>query len=315
MDNHTEYGLLLTTRKPRYANTPFEVDEYDETETGFDCARSERSGITLGSMDTFASGKSYLILDFEEGELSPCDTEFGYGITHPQEVAGDASSQSKHTVSSSESIWYDEEDEEEDDSDSDLGVDDGSISINTSLPSMSHSSSGEDTDGAQTPISEEKREEDEDEDAAIDELRASLKRHLPPSSSGSEYFEMLVADALSSLDQALRETPVDCFEEMCWESCPLTPLASQSFKNRSSLSRRTSKQYTPANNLIDVPEEVPATFDWEWNPNVEGYKYTIPSPSQNIGFSPQQIIKTRERHSSTRFQRLARHLRLGRDPL
>lgn len=295
---------FLTSCKPRYASTPFAVDEYDasdeEFEKAFASPYDKYSRFTLGPL----SDKSYLILDFEEGEFSPCDTEFGYGITHPQEQIGVF----VESDASSESIWYD------DPEDTNSDFDDSGSLFASQVPSLTQGSSisEEDTDGFSTPVLEEGgeciREIDE---AVIEELRASLTRHLPPSSNGSDYFEALVADALSSLDQHLREDPVDCFEELCWDSQTRSPV---SLDNINDVSFRSSpaepRIFIPSWELMDVPEEVPMQFDWEWKNNPESYKYTISSPSYDIGFSPRTNLK-KPQHTHTSFKRFARHFKLA----
>jgi len=304
----TQFFPTTTTRKTRYANTPFEVDEDDEP-------------LAACSFDTSLCERSYLILDFEEGELSPCNTEYGYGIEHPEQ---------QH--SQSESLWYDDHDAD----DSNSEMDEDSSLFTERLPSMTHSVhslSGEDTDGIQTPTSGSEVADDETksesevgpsklelghDQAAIDELRESLTRHLPSTSNGSAYFEMMVAEALSSLDEALRDTPVDCFEELCWESYT-SPLDGVSREFSSKISRRNSKlvRFAPSKKIIDVPEDAlaPMDFDWEWerSPSLEefGYKYTIPSPSQAIGFSPRATVGKKQPSTSGSFKRFAKHLRFA----
>jgi len=302
--------ILPMTRKTRYVNTPFEVDEDDDSTCSF---------------DTSSSNRSYLVLDFEEGEVSPCATECGYGIFHPEEHRNEK-----------ESLWYDDNDA--DDSNSDLYDD---ISLFTErLPSMTHSthslSGEEDTDGIQTPTSGDedalKDVEDDVEDglitrkvdfdydqAAIDELRESLTRHLPSTSTGSAYFKLMVGEALSSLDEALRDAPVDCFEELCWEShCSSSPppLDGVSRDHPSNDSRRTSKlvRFAPTENRMDVPEDALSPFEPDWDSvcmEELGYKFTIVSPSQYIGFSPRSTVNKRDSATSTGFKRFAKHLRLS----
>jgi len=296
------------TRKTRYVNTPFEVDEDEDS---------------LCSFDTYTSDRSYLVLDFEDGEVSPCATEFGYGIVHPEE---------QH--SETESLWYDDNDA--DDYHSDLY--DGISLFTDQLPSMTHSthslSGEEDTDGIQTPTSgdEESLKDGEGhaeegvtamkldfdyDQAAIDELRESLTRHLPSTSTGSAYFEMMAAEALSSLDDALRDAPVDCFEELCWESqCASSPppLDGVSKDHSSNNSRRTPKlvRFASIRNQIDVPEDAlsPCEPDWDSACMEElGYKFIITSPSQDIGFSPRSTVNKTPQAGG--FRRFAKHLRLS----
>lgn len=359
---------LFVPRRTRYANTPFEVDEVrsyrqlafdalslgqcDDSDEELDCyssydGHSEHSHLTLGSLHSVLSDQSYLILDFEDGEFSPCNTEHGYGITHPDEQLNIHYSvdgpQEVYDSESAKNTWYDDAEDEDDESyvsdyyynSSSLSVDQPSLTLSTS----NISSSGEETDELPTPTSvsddgkadlldeeQERKPSVEQDRAAIAELRSTLKRHLPPSASGSAYFEMLVADALSSLDEALREAPSSCFEEMCWDAqCSSPPVDAidydfsvsglcflsriQANTNFQTQSRRKSRQTVQ---FIDVPEEVQAPLEWEWRENdAYNYKYSIPSPSQDIGFSPRAIVKPQP--SSGSFRKLARRFRAPRE--
>jgi len=130
---------------------------------------------------------------------------------------------------------------------------------------------------------------------------------------------MIVAEALSSLDEALRDAPVDCFEELCWESqCSSSPppLDGVSKNHSSTDSRRTSKlvRFAPTEKQIDVPEDVLPPFEPDWDSACMeelGYKFTIVSPSQDIGFSPRSTVNKKAPPTATGFKRFAKHLRLS----
>jgi len=303
-------------RKVLYENTPFEV--YEDDDSDYEQTASRRS--SSGSFDGTPSGKSYLTLDFEDGEFSPCDTEHGYGIMHPEEQHG-----------RNDSLWYDDQDIDDASSDDASFFADQTPSMTNSVFSLS----GEDTEGIRTPTSgDEEIDVDRDEDAAlepvsskfdydqaaIEDLRESLTRHLPPTSNGSAYFEMMVAEALSSLDSALRDAPANCFEEMCWESHSTSPPPLDGARRASTVgTRRDSKfvRFAPSKRVIDVPEEVTPSFEPDWGMERHhdllefGYKYTIPSPSQDIGFSPRTSSSKKQMPTSGSFKRLAKHLRIA----